>query len=740
MADKTIKVKVDVETDVEPSIAGLKALKKQIKDTAAGTAEFAALQQQIDDVQDSLKAARTGAGNFADVLGGLPGPIGAIGGQASGLITTLKQFGQMKTGDIQASFVELGKDITDVGRGIANVTGLTRVYTVTNAALSKSLIAVGVGEQAAAIGAKALSAALIATGIGALVIGLGLAVNALTELVSGEKAAARATEQLNSAIESQNRLLDLNQKSVANRNRVALAQLKAQGKSEAEIRDAQLKYAREAYETAFKDEQDAAKLYNTKIQKADAEGLKKLQENLDKRQQATKDALASYKELGYNNKASELKEEESKNKELAGKAKQASDARINERKKELEELKKGLEEARLSTLGEKEKELEIVRIKYDELKSKAVTYGQDTKIIEEARAKENLGIAEKYAKEDKDKADKLLQDKLNSETLALDLRLAKGELSESEYQEKIYSIRKQYAVSNDELVKADIDLEKYRTEEKKKSAEEQRQIDLTKLQSKFEALDAENQKVQMDFEADAERYALQKEILTEQEATELENAELTEFQKTEIRKKYADERKAITDAELLNEKAAQQAKVDLQLAYLDLFSQFGSTLQALAGKSKALQIAGIVIEQAAAIGKIVVNTGVANAKALAASPLTGGQPWVAINTISAGLSIATSIAGAAKAISQINAVQTNGSGNSQAVSGGAPTMPKPPTVGSAAAPQVQTTGGANPTAQIGETLAAASGKAVRAYVVSQDIQSQTALDRRTNRAATLGGN
>jgi hypothetical protein len=738
MADKTIKVKVDVETDVEPSIAALKALKKQLKDTAAGSEEFARLQRQIDDVQDSLKAARTGAGNFADVLGGLPGPIGAIGGQASGLIATLKQFGQMKTGDIQASFVELGQDLTDVGKGIANVTGLTKVYTVVNNALSKSFVAVGIGQQAAAAGAKALSAALIATGIGALVVGLGLAFNALKELVSGEEAAARATEQLNSAIESQNKLLDLNQKSVSNRNRVALAQMKAAGKSEKEIRDAQLKYSREAYETAFADEQEAVKLYNNNIQKADKEGLKKLQENLDKRQQATKDALASYKELGYNNKASELKEEETKNKELSGKSKAASDARIAERKKELEELKKGLEDARLATLGEKDKELEIVRIKYDDLKAKAVKYGQDTKVIEEARAKENTDIAAKYAKEDKDKADKLLQDKLNSETLALDLRAAKGEIDETEYQTKLYEIRKQYALSNDELVKAEVDLEKYKTEEKKKSAEEERGILLTSLQSKFEALDKENSRIDGDFQLDLERIAQQREILAEQEAIDLANEDLTEFQKTEIRKKYADQRIALTDKEVATEKAAAEAKHAINMAYLGLFEQFGNLLGQLAGKNKAIAIAGIVISQAAAIGQIIANTAIANAKSVAASPLTGGMPWVAINTISAGLSIASTIASAVKSIQQINSASSSGSGGGASAPISATAPPKPPTVAGTAAPQVQTTGGQNPNTQLAETLGKAQAP-IKAYVVSGDVSSQQALDRRTSRAATFSG-
>ena len=54
MADKKIKVKIDVETDVEPSIAQLKALKKQLRDTAAGSEEFAKLQQQINDTEDAI--------------------------------------------------------------------------------------------------------------------------------------------------------------------------------------------------------------------------------------------------------------------------------------------------------------------------------------------------------------------------------------------------------------------------------------------------------------------------------------------------------------------------------------------------------------------------------------------------------------------------------------------------------------------------------------------------------------
>ena len=181
-----------------------------------------------------------------------------------------------------------------------------------------------------------------------------------------------------------------------------------------------------------------------------------------------------------------------------------------------------------------------------------------------------------------------------------------------------------------------------------------------------------------------------------------------------------------------------EAKHAINMAYLGLFEQFGNVLGQLAGKNKALAIAGVVISQAAAIGQIIAQTAIANAKAVAASPLTVGMPWVAINTISAGLSIASTIAGAVKSIQQINSVSENSSGGS--ISGNsaslAAPMAAPPQAAGTATPQIQSEGGQNPSQRLGETITNAQ-QPLRAYVVSQDISSQTALDRRTNRAATF---
>ena len=965
MADKTIKVKVDVETDVEPSIAALKALKKQLKETAAGSEEFTALQKQIDDVQDSLAGARTGAGNFTEVLGQLPGPIGAIGGQASGLITTLKQFSGLKISNLQSSFVELGKDVTDISKGFMDLTGITKVYTTLNTFLSKSFIAVGIGETAAAAGAKAFAAALTATGIGAIVVALGLLIanwDKVSDAITGATAESKTYEEAQAAVTKE--LTDFNKKLID-----VQGSFKAAREGTISKKDALQQYNDTLGKTiGFAGSLEQAEELMAANTPVIIQGIKlRTQANVFYAKSAEQAAKAvsgegvepgfwesagnyimsggnmavfagkqvstlgeNYAELNANatkfaaegDKLTAAAIENDKNLKKGLAKPPDFTATTKASNNALDEIKKGLEEARLTLLSEQAKELEQVRIKYDELAAKAKKYGKDTTLIEQAREKENATIRDKFAKQELDKAAKAakelsdirtkeLETSFAREEGLLNLRSAKGEITEKEYQIQLYNLRKKYAVLNqalgqeeidsalkakkqfneqykaelkkqvddeirtltisknekeiqlfDELEKkkitkkqydeqllaiqkefnakeaevrtqhqsateadikealdkgiinekqyaelktavayetlqkeeaslktaldnkeisqseydakvlekrkefatiaqqqisadeavylannkqfidAQIELEKYKVEQKKLTAEEERGIIALRLQSQIEALDAENLKIEGDFEQDLERLGLKREILAEQEANELANTELNEFQKTEIRQKYADARKNITDQEIATEKAAQQAKVDLQLAYLDLFSQFGSTLQALAGKNKSLQIAGIVIEQAAAIGKIVVNTGIANAKALAASPLTFGQPWVAINTISAGLSIATSIAGAAKAIQQINSVNTNnpsptggGAGGSVSGAGATPTVP---TVAATQAPQIQSGQGINASSQIAQTLGAQKD-VVKAYVVSGDISSQQALDRRTSRAATFSG-
>ena len=288
---------------------------------------------------------------------------------------------------------------------------------------------------------------------------------------------------------------------------------------------------------------------------------------------------------------------------------------------------------------------------------------------------------------------------------------------------EIAAINKKY---DDEEAKKIEEKKKKDDEDAKKKAEEDKAKVDQKRQDDLLGLDTQLQFENLSFER-------RKELIDEKERVLLSDKDLTENQRTAIQRAAAAERQNIDMAEL-------DAKAEIQNAYIDLAGQFGSLLQQIAGKNKKVAIAGIIIEQAASIGRIIANTAVANAKAVAALPITFGQPFVTINTISAALGIASTIAGAAKSISQIN------SAGSGAAGGGGASLPRSsgasisaPTVASATAPQIQGTAAATPGAQIADTLAASSGKPVKAYVVSGDISSQQALDRRTSNAATFGG-
>lgn len=79
MANTTVGVDVNVKTNVAGSIGELKALKKQLKETAAGSAEFKNLSNQIDDLEDKIKGAKQGAGDWVDQLASAGGPLGALG-------------------------------------------------------------------------------------------------------------------------------------------------------------------------------------------------------------------------------------------------------------------------------------------------------------------------------------------------------------------------------------------------------------------------------------------------------------------------------------------------------------------------------------------------------------------------------------------------------------------------------------------------------------------------------------
>jgi len=94
MAKKKIEVDVDIDVNAEPSLKQLRELKKQLKETAAGSAEFKKIANEIDDLEDKLKGAKAGAADWIDTLENAGGPLGLLG---KGLNNTKVAFSSFNT-------------------------------------------------------------------------------------------------------------------------------------------------------------------------------------------------------------------------------------------------------------------------------------------------------------------------------------------------------------------------------------------------------------------------------------------------------------------------------------------------------------------------------------------------------------------------------------------------------------------------------------------------------------------
>ena len=811
MAENTTKYKAVIETDVTPSIAELKKLQKELR-TTTDPKRFKELQQQIDDTKDAISAARTGAGNFAEILGTLPGPIGDIAAQAGGLVGTLKTFGQIKLGDIKGSFVDLGADVKDIVKGFGDLTGITKIYTTLNQALARSFVAVGVGEQAAATGARAFAAALTATGIGALVVGLGLLIanwDKVTDAIKGATAESKTYDEAQADVTKN--LAEFNKKLIDVENAFEASKQGAMSKDEALklYNDTlgktvgfagSLEQAEEllASNTAIVIEgiklRTQANVFYAKSAEAAAKAVSG--EDLDPSVWQTvgdyilsggqytafaTQQVGSYaknlKEVQDNQKLFEAEGDKLTQKAIENdkKLKQGLETppdntkKDDNRKQELEAIRKNAEAALLLVMEAQDREVAIVEKKYEEEIALAKKYGKSTVELEAAREKELLDIRTKF---DREREEKRKEEEAKIKE-AEDRRREERILAiENEIRLDEDKFTKLIAIANDKerlLLSVEGLSEEQRTEIRKQAADERLQIqnqrydeqianineretellsnvELTEAQRTQIAIDAENARKEVrksglddalltldtEFNDISTSFDRKRQLINEKESLLLSDTQLTEAQRTAIQKQASEQRIAIDQQEL-------DAKAQIQNAYLDLAGQFGAALQSIAGNNKKLAIAGVVIEQAASVGRIIANTAVANAKAVAALPLTAGQPFVTINTISAGLSIASSIAAAAKAIKQINSAGSGGSGGGGGSAAGAIAAPiAAPRVAGTTAPEITGVGGGtDPTQQIAQTIAQRDNRPVKAYVVSGDVTSQQALDRRTNRAATF---
>ena len=205
--------------------------------------------------------------------------------------------------------------------------------------------------------------------------------------------------------------------------------------------------------------------------------------------------------------------------------------------------------------------------------------------------------------------------------------------------------------------------------------------------------------------------------------------ELAAFDQTrEIQRAELVAQKATNQQLITYDKQTSKARLDIEQA--QQAAKLGIISSALSMISEAVG-ANSVAGKAAAIASATINTYVGATKALSTYP----PPWGAI---AAGVTIAGGLLQVRKIISTKIPKPPGGSLPASSGGGGGGGGASVPTI---QAPQIETGGGSSSNAgsQISETIAASSNRPVQAFVVSTEISSTQALDRRTNGAATFGG-
>lgn len=286
-------------------------------------------------------------------------------------------------------------------------------------------------------------------------------------------------------------------------------------------------------------------------------------------------------------------------------------------------------------------------------------------------------------------------------------------------QREVNTISKQIEAENKALAAEE------KTRQDKKIADEQKRVDaIGKIQEDF----VQKQK-DLDAETEIEKINLEE----ERKLAELNRLEATEEQKQEVLDYYSnlrvDAAQKESDEKIRIALAEKEAKAGVQLAVIGLAEKGIAIGKQLAGKNKAIQKALLIAENAAGIAKILVNTGVANAKAVAASPISLGQPWVAINSISAGLGIASSIAATAKGLSALGGGSVGSKPNIPNRGGGSSTAPAPPSFNVV---------GSSGTNQLASAIGGQTKEPLKAFVVSNDVTTAQELERNIISNASIG--
>jgi hypothetical protein len=390
-------------------------------------------------------------------------------------------------------------------------------------------------------------------------------------------------------------------------------------------------------------------------------------------------------------------------------------ATYKEKKEAIDSVKKAEEEQTIQELANAQKKLDAI------IAQNAQSDSGSEELQAQADAETALFNIQQKSAEDRIKNIKLTKKADNEEESRLKeistkrkaAAAERAKLAEEERKEveKIANLK----ISEEQKVSRAIEDLEDKTEEQKLSRKKARDLEAIE-QLKTQGVDVRNLLIYND-----ELYKELENELIEKRRLEKEQKQKEQDDKDlEAKKVKAAKEKEIDDAMLAQTKAIEDAKINILRQGIRLIAD-------VFGKSKAIQKAAIIAENAVGIGKMIIDNNRANIGALAtpqaiASSGAAAAPVIAINNITTGLGVASSIAATAKALKAVGGGSAGGGGGSAGgASGGR---------GASAAPQVGFQ--ASSENQLATTISqnANDQQPIEAFVVESTITTAQAAARR----------
>ena len=711
----------------------VRELKKALQTVPEGTKEWTLIQQKYNETKDALDRVNVKSKELFGTMSSLPGPIGQVSGQLDNTVGVLKTFSAIKLSDIKTQFVALGADLKEVGKNFLDLTGITKLYDFTVKGLTKGMVALGLAEEGAAVAARGLSGALIATGIGALVVAVGYLIanfDDLKEAVFGASAETKAYNEVNQEAVKTSGDLIVNETAL-------IEKIKKGGLT----RQEQIKVLNDWNEKHKETNllfTDYAKLENYLIQNGD----KYIAYIMAKAKADANYAviIAKQKEL--------LASTATDPAEFRKWYDYFSDQAIFGKIGDLDQYRKEVALVRI------QKQIDILGKQTDGLNAAAATAMAEAKVISTEVIKpletDKPKPAGKKVETPEEKAARL-----KKEALAVQAELDKVAddayaKSLSDKDRELYEAGKRY---NDLLQKAkqyNLDTTALR------EAYEQEQININ---SKYDEAKATKDKekaakdAEAKFKADQEAYSYQ----------------------YEQNKKLIDLEQQRADAVVLQNQIITQSWIDLGNNISSILGSLAQTFQGNETLQKIFAVTQVAVNTASAIGAILLsgqsqqaeyNKAIAagNASiALAATTafIPGAQALAAAQFAAGKTALAAGIAGKAKAkisttaqvavasiagAAQIAAILSAKKGSGASASSGGGQSPTPAFNGTVSVPApVIGASQASNSGNLGQTIAGAvqagnsTSRPIQAYVVGDQVSTQQQLDRRISVAAKMGG-